>query len=486
MTGTEETISCPLHQAALRDPDSPAIVRDGTTISYKELDRLVSAASERLAGLGLERGMRVALYLPKTEHYVVLLLALLRAGAVSCPVSTRLPLDGVAAVLGRAGCEALISDAESLDSLDPETRRLSLKDVLTGENDAPRFALRSPGPLVLDRAATVVFTSGSTSTPKAAMHTFGNHYYSALGSNTNIPLAPGDRWMHSLPLYHVGGLSVIFRCTLAGATIVLPDSRSSLGEAIVDSGATHVSLVATQLRRLLEEGIPAGHLKAVLMGGGPTPGDLVDEAVSRGFPIHTSYGLTEMASQVTTTPSGASSEKLRTSGQVLPHRQVSISPEGEILVRGETLFAGYVEGEAVDLPLDERGWFHTGDLGDLDEDGYLDVRGRKDNLFISGGENVQPEEIEDALRRLDSVEDAVVAPVPDAEFGFRPVAFVRMADGTPPPPDLAAALEPILPRFKIPVSFHDWPEGAGQAGMKVDRDFFRQRALRLAPGRQGN
>jgi len=477
MTGTEETMSCPLHQAALRDPDSPAIVRDGATISYKKLDRLVSAASERLAGLGLERGARVALYLPKTEHYVVLLLALLRAGAVSCPISTRLPLDGVAAVLGRAGCEALISDAESLDSLDPETRRLSLKDVLTGENDAPRFALRSPGPLVLDRVATVVFTSGSTSTPKAAMHTFGNHYYSALGSNANIPLAPGDRWMHSLPLYHVGGLSVIFRCALAGATIVLPDSRSSLGEAIVDSGATHVSLVATQLRRLLEEGIPAGHLKAVLMGGGPTPGDLVDEAVSRGFPIHTSYGLTEMASQVTTTPPQAPPGELHTSGHTLPHREVSIAEDGEILVRGKTLFAGYIAGGETIRLVDDDGWFHTKDLGEFTVDG-LHVRGRKDNLFISGGENIQPEEVEEALLRLPGVEEAAVVPVPDAEFGARPVAFVRSASANVPA-DLRKELERVLPRFKVPKVFHVWPENAPE-DMKVNRKFFHERALRLS------
>ena len=130
----------------------------------------------------------------------------------------------------------------------------------------------------------------------------------------------------------------------------------------------------------------------------------MDEALARGLPIHTSYGLTEMASQVTTTPPGASPGELRTAGRVLPGREVSISGGGEILVRGETLFAGYVDGEKVDRPLDADGWFHTGDLGDLDEDGYLRVLGRSDNLFISGGENIQPEEIEEALCSLEGVE----------------------------------------------------------------------------------
>jgi len=183
-----------------------------------------------------------------------------------------------------------------------------------------------------------------------------------------------------------------------------------------------------------------------------------------------------MASQVTTTPPGASLEELRTAGRVLPNCEVSISEGGEILVRGATLFAGYVEAEELDRPLDGGGWFHTRDLGELDENGYLRVRGRIDNLFVSGGENVQPEEIEEALCRLEGIREAVVVPVPDEEFGARPVAFVRMSAGEPG--DLARKVEPVLPRFKIPISFHPWPEEA-RRGMKADRANLGELARRL-------
>jgi o-succinylbenzoate---CoA ligase len=334
-----------------------------------------------------------------------------------------------------------------------------------------------PADIPLKRTATIVFTSGSTGTPKAALHTFGNHHYNALGSNGNIVLRPEDRWLHSLPLYHVGGISILFRCLLAGATITLPGQEAPIGESIADLGATHVSLVSTQLLRLLREDTNLGGLKAVLMGGGPVSASLVDEAVSRGLPIHTSYGLTEMASQVTTTPPGAPLEALRTAGRVLPEREVSISEEGEILVRGATLFAGYVEGGKLDLPLDTDGWFHTGDLGELDENGCLRVLGRKDNLFVSGGENIQPEEIEEALSALPGVEAAVVVPVDDPEYGQRPVAFVRMENGSTV--DVAPELEKVLPRFKIPVAFYAWPEESG--GMKVNRASFRDRARLFRP-----
>lgn len=440
------------------------------TISYEELDRLVSSAALRLGEL--EAGSRVALYLPKDQRYVVLLLALIRAGHVVCPVSDRLPPRGVAPLLKRAACSAIVSDDEKLlKTVDAALR----PETLLRESSQTSSDRAESTSIPLNRPATIIFTSGSTGVPKAALHTFGNHYYNALGSNANIALQPGDRWLHSLPLYHVGGLSILFRCLLAGATVALPRPGTSLGEAIAGLQATHVSLVATQFLRLLQEDADLRGIKAVLLGGGPIPAYLVDEAVARRLPIHTSYGLTEMASQVTTTPPDASPEMLRTAGRVLPNREISISEAGEILVRGQTLFAGYVEGESVDYPLDASGWFHTGDLGGLDQEGYLRITGRRDNLFISGGENVQPEEIEEALSRLEGIEEAVVVPVPDEEFGARPFAFVR-TNGVALE-YLAQTLEQVLPRFKIPVAFQGWPDDAGT--MKVDRTAFGERARRL-------
>jgi O-succinylbenzoic acid--CoA ligase len=462
-----------LQASALAAPKTAALVGARGTTSYEELDRMVSFAARRLGGL--ELGSRVALRLPKDERYVALVLALIRAGHVACPISDRLPPRGVAQLLGRAACSALISE-------DEELLQTAGADILRPEPEVLLREGRQRAELVdipQDRPVTIIFTSGSTGAPKPALHTFGNHYHSALGSNANIALRPGDRWLHSLPLYHVGGISILFRCLLAGATVALPQPGTTPGESIAGLAATHVSLVSTQLSRLLRESADLGGLEAVLMGGGPVPPSLVDEALARGLPLHTSYGLTEMASQVTTTQPGASLEELRTAGRVLPNREVSVSESGEILVRGETLFAGYAGGEELDRPVDAEGWFHTRDLGELDEGGYLRVGGRMDNLFISGGENVQPEEIEEALCRLEGVDEAVVVPVLDEEFGARPVAFVRAAGREPE--ELAQELEPLLPRFKIPISFHPWPEEA-RRGMKADRAALVERARRMRSG----
>lgn len=465
-------VPCPLRAAALSAPDATAISSPRGVITFNELDGMVSAAAFRLREL--EPGSRVALYLPKEERYVALMLAVIRAGHVACPVSDRIPPGGATQLLEKAACAAVISDDDELP------RSAGLYQLKPGPLLEPGKR-EEPADIPAGRPATIVFTSGSTGTPKAALHTFGNHYHNALGSNANIVLRPGDRWLHSLPLYHVGGISILFRCLLAGATISLPEQGTPIGESISGLGATHVSLVSTQLLRLLREDTELAGLKAVLMGGGPVSASLVEEALSCGLPVHTSYGLTEMASQVTTTPPGAPPEALRTAGLVLPGREVSVSAEGEILVRGDTLFAGYVEDEDLDLPVDAAGWFHTGDTGEMDEEGYLRVTGRRDNLFVSGGENIQPEEIEEALSSLPGVDEAVVVPVDDAEFGQRPVAFVRTEGGSTV--DLAPGLEKVLPRFKIPVSFHPWPEESG--GMKVNRARFREHARSLRHERQG-
>lgn len=450
-------IPCPLRAAAERHPQEAAVVGEAV-ISYAELERRVARTAGALSKV-CESGARVGLYLPQDERYVGLLLALLRAGMVAVPVSTRFPAKGVLPLLERAGCSAMISTSELSPELPGGVRDLEASAL---ESDVEL----SGGEWRLDDPATAVFTSGSTGVPKAALHTLANHYYSALGSNQNIPLGPGDRWLSPLPFYHVGGLGVMFRCLLSGAAIGLPGPGEPVGEAAARLGATHASLVATQLLRLLREDALPDSLRAVLLGGGAMPEALLDAAAEAGLPVHTSYGMTETASQVTTTPPGASRRELRTSGRVLPYRELRVSDEGEILVRGRTLFPGYLDGGELLDPTGGEGWLHTGDLGSFDEDGYLTVHGRRDNRFVSGGENVQPEEVEAALKRLPGVEEAVVVPVPDEEFGHRSVAFVRggPADAT----SLSERLATLLPRFMVPVAFYSWSEDA-LSGMKPDR-----------------
>ena len=474
-----KTVPCPLHGAAAASPEAPVILAPDRTLTYGEMERLVAGTAERLRALGLAEGARVGLHLPNGWRYLVLLMAIVRAGGVACPLSTRVPPQRLGALLRQIGSRTLLAD-EPMEGGDVTVLRPEAVIRRAG-----RTSGQAPM-LPLGRPATVVFTSGSSGAPKAALHALGNHYWSARGSNENIALAPGDRWLLSLPLYHVGGLAIFFRCLLAGAAVAIPSPEALRRRPLALPVHTHASMVSTQLFRLLEEEREgertSGLLKALLLGGSAMPSALLEAAHARGLPVHTSYGLTEMASQVTTTPPGASPALLRTSGRSLPYRDVRIAADGEILVRGATLFLGYVEGEAVAPARDADGWFPTRDVGALDAEGYLRVLGRKDNRFISGGENVHPEEIERALERIEGVAQAVVVPVPDREFGSRPVAFVCVREGRPDSDALRRHLEGELPRFKIPHRFLAWPDDDARAGMKVDRAGFAEQARRLLQG----
>ncbi|MDX1420045.1 MAG: o-succinylbenzoate--CoA ligase [Rubricoccaceae bacterium] len=461
-----ERLPCPVRRWARERPEGAAMVTPERVWTWAALDQEVTAWAAGLHAAA-PTGTRVAVRAETTPRFVALLLAALRTGHVLAPLSPRLPEAAVQEHLDRIACRGLLDlDATPLPRASPSDPR--------------------PLDLLLDRPATVVFTSGSTGTPKAAQLTAGNHVWSARGWAERLPLGPGDRWLLDLPLSHVGGLAVVYRCALAGAAVAIPSPRTPTGEAVRRLGATHASLVSTQLRRLLRDaGEPLPTLRALVLGGSAIPSALLDDAHAAGLPVATSYGLTEMASTVTATAPGAARADLGTSGRLLPYRDLRIregergSVPQEIEVRGATRFAGYVDGDALTTPFDDDGWFATGDLGHLDGAGRLVVTGRRDNRFVSGGENVQPEAIEAALLALPGVARAVVVPVPDAEFGLRPAAFVVTASGKAPDgPALAAALRERLPGYLVPVAFLRWPEGEG--GLKP-----RRTALRDVAARQG-
>jgi o-succinylbenzoate---CoA ligase len=452
---TSESILCPLARLAADVPESPAIIADERAITFSELSALAASFERWIDAEGVHRGSVLAVHGRSSPEYVALLVAALRLGVIFAPLSTRLP-TALATTQAR--------DIGAARIIDPREIAASLLSTLS----PPDRSWDQPARWLLDAPSTAVYTSGSTGRPRAAVHSVRNHLISAEGSRKNISLDRGGRWLLSLPMYHVGGLAIVFRCLLSGASIVI--SERDADDAIEAHGITHASFVPTQLQRILASSdANLRSLRAVLLGGSQIPAPLIDRALEAGVPIHTSYGLTEMASQVSTTRPGASSEELRTAGFVLPGREVKIDADGRIKVRGGTRFLGFAEGSIVDTPLDSpfdtEGWYTTGDVGRFDEWNRLVVLGRGDQVFISGGENIHPAQIEKALLELSGVRDAVVVPLEDAEFGFRPVAFIDSAANY----DLESvrrSLSEKLPRFMLPVALYDLP---APGGLKHDR-----------------
>lgn len=458
----------PLTRAALKYGDAPALLGEPTSYSFRGFDAQSRKVAAALNAAGIGNGDRIGILALPTTYLPPLLMGCFQLGAVACVMNTRIPRHGVAEQLHRVSAMALVVDEFfSMLRLD-HMPTLRVEDLLNTdlEGEPPSRLFR------LDEAATILFTSGSSSEPKAALHSLSNHCYSAVASNQNIPLAPGDRWLLSLPLYHVSGLGILFRCLFGGAAVVFPEDGDPIETSINRFGITHVSLVATQLFRMLQTttGVAAlQRLKAIMVGGSAVSHSLIGQAHELGLRLHTTYGLTETASQITTTPPGAPLEVLLTSGPPLKPDSVSISADGEILVRGSTLFSGYVEPNGISLPITSNGWFATGDLGRFDDNGNLIVSGRKDNMIITGGENVQPEEIEKCLCTLPGVLQAVVVPIEDAEFGARLVAFVKKAEKSQlMQSTMKMYLERQLPKYKVPLLFLPWPDEA-DANIKVNR-----------------
>jgi O-succinylbenzoic acid--CoA ligase len=451
-----------LTDQAQRTPHAPALVTTGAEHTYAQLDRAVNTAAAHLYACGIQHGHRVAAVADTSLNTLLFLLACWRIGAVACPLSPRFPAALLDTCIADTGAQAMVS-TEQLSQPGPA---------------APPSVPRRP-----DRPAAVVFTSGSSGRPKAALLSYNNLLLNARRANANLPLAPGDSWLLSLPLYHVSGLGILFRCLAAGATIALDAPGTPLEHAVARFRPTHLSLVATQLQRLLDatapDAAPTASLcgtspKAILLGGGPTPETLLQRAIECHLPLYTSYGLTETASQMCTTLPGDSLEHLRTAGKPIDPASIRIDDTGIIWVGGPTRFLGYLADGSLVTPFDETGFFRTGDLGAWTQDGYLKVLGRSDNMFISGGENIQPEEIEACLLALPEVEMAVVVGIPHPAFGTVPIAFVKIFPGQPlDSPALQQALAAWLPRFKIPHRFLPWPDAQDDGQMKISRAGFR-------------
>ena len=398
-----------LHRAARSRPGHVALRADDGALTYAELDASATLAAQRLRALGVGPGDRVGIALPARRAFVQTLHGCLRLGAVAVPVDLR--LSAAERRLRTTGCAAVVG--EPLAGLVEEGAPLALTHDL-------------------DATAIVVHTSGTTAGPRAIELTYGNWLWSALGSAVALGVDPADRWLCTLPLSHVGGLSILVRSAIYATTVILHerfDAEAAAGE--LATRATLVSVVPTTLARLLDAGLrhpPA--LRAALVGGAPIVPALLARAAAAGVPTVSTYGLTEACSQVTT------------GGPPLFCTRVRLGPEREILVAGPTVAPGAVAAD---------GWLHTGDEGALDVEGNLTVTGRRGDTIITGGENVAPTEVEAVLAAHPAVAEAGVHGAPDAEWGQRVVATVVLRRGeTASEEDLRGYCRVRLAGYKVP------------------------------------
>jgi O-succinylbenzoic acid--CoA ligase len=428
-----------IERAARRAPSVTAIETPAGSATYADLDARVHAAAGRLAARGVGEGDRVGLALPGGLAFAELLHATWRLGAIAVPIDLRL---GARERAAQAAGAALVVEAP-----------------LVGNTLGP-----PPRPATRDSrsVAAVLHTSGSTGAPKPVELTFANFHWNAAGSALALGLDRNERWLCTLPVCHVGGLSILVRSAIYGTTAVVHERfEADRAAAALGGGAiTLVSLVATTLARTLDAGLPAGApaLRCAVIGGGPVAPGLLERAETAGIPLAQTYGLTETCSMVTVSAAG----EPHTAGRpIAPARLEVDARTREIAVGGAVLAPGSAG---------PGGLLATGDLGSVDEAGRLTVHGRASDTIVTGGENVSPVEVEAALESHPAVAEAGVHGREDAEWGEAVHAIVVLAPGLDvSPEDLRRHVRARLAGFKVPKEIGFAPELPRTAAGKLRR-----------------
>ncbi|MDD9650084.1 o-succinylbenzoate--CoA ligase [Klebsiella pasteurii] len=445
------------HWRRLRE-EAQALRLNERRLSWRELCAQIDALAAGFHARGVRDGDGVLLRAYNQPDALLAWLALLQCGARVLPLNPQLPAPQLAELLPSLGLRhALVLNGGDLPA--------ALNPLALHAGDGVHAVDWRE-----DRIASMTLTSGSTGLPKAAVHAFRAHLASAEGVLAMIPFAQQDDWLLSLPLFHVSGQGILWRWLFAGAGLTVRD-KQPLEHAL--RGCTHASLVPTQLWRLLN-GDAGVSLKAVLLGGAAIPVALTEQAGQRGIRCWCGYGLTEFASTVC----AKEADGLADVGRPLPGRELRIV-DGEVWLRADSMAEGYWRDEQIVPLVNEHGWFATRDRGRLDN-GNLTILGRMDNLFFSGGEGIQPEEVERVIGAHPWIQQIFIVPQDDAEFGQRPVAVVECGEHYDPSA-LARWCADKLARFQLPVRWLRLPESLKTGGIKISRralrDWVNQQAI---------
>ncbi|MDO5675947.1 MAG: AMP-binding protein [Propionibacteriaceae bacterium] len=484
----DHTIERWLTDSARSYPDRVAIDDRGVVTTYGGLERRVSRLSERLTRAGYRAGDRIATVTGTSTDHVVWFFACARLGIALVPLSWRSSPSELAQAL-TASDPMLVVVEDAYGTLAGEALALLPTPIPTARFDTYGVPLRShaspAGPRRgphNDDPLLIIFTSGSTGRPKAAVLTHSTCFWTNLSLSRVVPLTRDDVVLAVLPQHHAGGWNIQpLLAWSVGATVVLErtfDARRIL-QLIPSRGITAMMGVPTHYRRLSEEytfeEADLSTLRTAVVGGAPASAALLRTWHERDVRLTQGYGLTEAGPNVLCLPPEDALDRVGSAGRPYPHVEVTLADPitgerlagpgtGELLVRGPGLFAGYLADPVATDDALRDGWLHTGDLASRDAAGYYSILGRTDDVYISGGENIAPVEVEEALLTHPAVAQAAVVGVPDDVWGEVGHAHVVLRTGEQPTEaELIMHVRGQLAAFKAPakVTFADALPTAG-------------------------
>jgi fatty-acyl-CoA synthase len=448
-------------------PERTALVHRGARLTYAALDDRVRSLATGLASLGVERGDRVAYLGPNHPAFVETLFATTALGAVFVPLNARLTPEEHAFALTDTGARVLVAGPS------PDVRKVAFQ-TLSGMNEtfltlevggsyddliAGTTERAVPVDVDPDDTAVLLYTSGTTGRPKAARLSHANLTWNALNVLVDVDLARDEVCLLSAPLCHAAALGMTcLPVLLKGGTLVLEEAFDvdRTLDLVPAEGVTLMFGVPTMFASLARsprfDHTDLASVRYLLCGGAPVPPALLERYAERGLTFLQGYGMTEAAPGVLLLDREHAREKTGTAGRPHFFSDVRLAGSGEVLVRGPNVVDGYWgrPQESAEA-FDGEGWFRSGDVATVDDDGFHRIVDRVKDLYISGGENVSPAEVEGVLAGHPDVVDAAVIGVPDARWGEAGHAWVVLVDGsTATPGDVLAFLEGRLARFKHP------------------------------------
>ena len=329
--------------------------------------------------------------------------------------------------------------------------------------------------------ASIMYTSGTTGKPKGVLQTFGNHFYSAVSSALNLGLSSADKWLCVAPIFHISGFSIIMRGLIYGMTVRLVEKfrAEELERILANETVTIMSVVPFMLKKLIQQQNKTNThynsaFRCMLLGGGTIDRETLEACLQRSIPVVQCYGMTETCSQIVALRSADALLKLGSVGQPLFSTQLKLSKDGEILLKTPALTPGYLNlpDKLPSKMID--GWYRTGDIGHLDKEGYLYIDGRADEMLISGGENIFPQEVEQIYQRYPQINEVAVVGQNDSVWGQVPVAFV-VSDRRLSPTKLINYGYEHLARYKVPQHYIFVSELPKNASGKIRRFMLREK-----------
>lgn len=425
--------------------------------TFQELYEEAVRIAGKLAALHLHRGDRIALLAPSRPELILMIYGCMERGVEIVLLNGRLSPYELQYQILDAEVKAVLVHEEEQHKLPKEIQCILFKEVLQTQG----INIQTVEEWDDHATISIMYTSGTTGFPKGVRQTVQNHSSSAISSALNLGLKEEDVWLCTVPIFHISGFSILMRSLLYGMKVRLYEKFDpALCAAEIEQGTvTRMSAVAVMLERILsymEEHEMTAHpnFTSILAGGGPVPVDYLERAHRLQLQVVQTYGMTETSSQTATLSSEDAMQKAGSAGKPLFFNQIRIDgakkpgEEGEICIRGPHVTPGYV-GRFANRPAVEEGWLKTGDIGYLDDEGYLYVIDRRADLIISGGENIYPAEVENVLLAHPAVKEAGVCGKEDDIWGQVPVAFVVLKSGTTAE-DLLFFCKTRLASYKLP------------------------------------